>query len=92
MSSERRVRNRISPIQMNSGSAVRVQLEAAPNIVVAIASPAGRVVNIHIAMTATPIRLSPIQMPLASSANRATMRMSVVSKSVIGRSAFHVQV
>jgi hypothetical protein len=37
-----RVRNRISPIQTNSGSAVSVQLLAEPQMVTAMASPAGR--------------------------------------------------
>ena len=41
MSSEMRVRNRISPIQMNSGSAVSAQLVLAPHTVVAIRPPAG---------------------------------------------------
>src|ERR1043165_6271326 len=47
MSSDRRVRNRISPIQMNSGSAVSVHDEADPQIVTAIASPAGRRKQLH---------------------------------------------
>ncbi len=42
MSSESRVRNRISPIQTNSGSAVSVHDDELPQIVTAIASPAGR--------------------------------------------------
>ena len=42
MSSDRRVRNRISPIHTNSGSAVSVHDDAVPQIVTAIASPAGR--------------------------------------------------
>ena len=41
MSSEMRVRNRISPIQMNSGSAVSAQLVLEPHTVVAIRPPAG---------------------------------------------------
>lgn len=41
-SSDRRVRNRISPIHRNSGRAVSVQLDEAPQIVTAMASPAGR--------------------------------------------------
>src|SRR3546814_15513898 len=35
-------RNRISPIHRNSGRAVSVQLELAPQMVIALASPAGR--------------------------------------------------
>src|SRR5690606_41093263 len=38
-SSDNRVRNRISPIQRNRGRAVNVQLDAAPQIVTAMASP-----------------------------------------------------
>ncbi len=63
MSSDSRVRNRISPIQMNSGSAVSVQLDDEPQIVTAIASPTGRVVNSSIPMKATPTSASPIQTP-----------------------------
>ncbi len=43
--SDRRVRNNISPIQMKSGKAVKVQLELADQITVAMASPTGRSVN-----------------------------------------------
>src|SRR3546814_8163609 len=43
----RRVRNRISPIQMNRGSAVSVQVELAVQIVVTMAGPAGREVKIR---------------------------------------------
>ena len=42
MSSDSRVRNRISPIQMNSGSAVSDHDEDERQIVVIIASPTGR--------------------------------------------------
>src|SRR3954467_12820971 len=58
------VRNRISPIQMNSGKAVRVQLEAEPQTVMAMASPAGRDENNCIPIQATPARVRPIQTPL----------------------------
>src|SRR3546814_17621415 len=53
-SSERRVRNRISPIQMNSGSAVKVHDDDAVQIVVAMASPTGRLVNSYMQTRATP--------------------------------------
>ena len=65
MSSDRRVRNRISPIQMNSGSAVSVQLDDEPQIVTAIASPAGRELNSCMPIQATPESVRPIQTPLA---------------------------
>ena len=60
MSSDSRVRNRISPIQTNSGSAVSVHDEAEPQIVTAMASPAGRDENSSIPIHATPDRASPI--------------------------------
>ena len=41
MSSEMRLRKRISPIQMNSGSAVSAQLADDPHTVVAMSLPAG---------------------------------------------------
>ena len=59
-----RVRNRISPIHTNKGRAVSVQLEAEPQIVTAIASPAGRELNSCMPIQATPDSVSPIQTPL----------------------------
>src|SRR3712207_2604698 len=60
MSSESRVRNRISPLQMKSGRAVSVQLEDEVQIVVIMASPAGRLVKSSIAKRAVPRRARPI--------------------------------
>src|SRR5690242_2461559 len=57
------VRKRISPIQMKRGRAVRVQLEADPHTVTAIASPAGRDENSSIPIQATPASVRPIQTP-----------------------------
>src|SRR4249920_1073811 len=65
MSLDKRVRNRISPIQMNSGSAVSVQLDDEPQIVTAIASPAGRELNSCMPIHATPDSVRPIHTPLA---------------------------
>src|SRR5690625_4769870 len=65
MASLIRVRNRISPIQMNNGNDVRVQLEDVPQMVSAIASPAGCGENSCMAIQATPDRVSPISTPLA---------------------------
>src|SRR5688500_4048475 len=73
MLSLNRVRNRISPIQMKSGSAVRVQLEDEPQTVTAIASPAGRDENSCMPNQATPASVRPIQTPLPSNANSATI-------------------
>src|SRR3954469_12597266 len=71
------VRNRISPIQMNRGKAVSVQLEAEPHTVTAIASPAGRDENSSIPNQATPAKVRPIHTPLPSSANRTTINSVV---------------
>lgn len=71
------VRNRISPIQMNKGNAVKVQLDDAPQIVVAIASPTGRVVNSIIPMVATPIRLTATHTPVPRNVNWMTRKMIV---------------
>src|SRR5690348_17702601 len=63
MSSDSRVRNRISPIQTKSGNAVSVHDEAVPQIVTAIASPAGRDEKSSMPIQATPASESPIQTP-----------------------------
>ena len=73
MYSEIRDRNRISPIQMNSGSEVSVQLVSDPKIVVAIASPGMRVEYIKVATRPTPSSASPIQTPMPSNRNIAPM-------------------
>src|SRR3954464_1647761 len=77
------VRNRISPIQTNSGRAVRVQLEAAPHTVTAIASPAGREENSCMPIQATPVRVRPIQTPLPRSRNSVTISRVVTATSFI---------
>jgi hypothetical protein len=86
MSDERRVRNRISPIQRNIGRAVRVQDDEAPQMVTAIASPAARAVNNSMPSQPTPSRASPIQMPLPSSTKRARIRPKVIARSTVTRS------
>ena len=73
MSSDSRVRNRISPIQTKSGSAVSVHDDAEPQIVTAIASPAGRDEKSSMPIHATPASASPIHTPLPSSTNSATI-------------------
>ena len=85
MSSESRVRNRISPIQMKSGSAVRVQLDDEPQIVTAIASPTGRVVKSSMPTNATPTSARPIQTPVPSRRKSAAMSSPVIAKSLIRR-------
>ena len=77
MSSESRVRNRISPIQMKSGRAVSVQLEDEVQIVVIMASPAGRLVNSSMAKRAVPRSARPIQTPPPSIRKRTKRRRPV---------------
>ena len=79
MSSESRVRKRISPIQTNSGSAVSVHDDAEPQIVTAIASPAGRDEKSSMPIHATPASARPIHTPLPSSTNSATISSVVIS-------------
>ena len=68
MSSESRVRKRISPIHTKSGSAVSVHDESDPQIVTAMASPTGRLVKSSMPIHATPRSERPIHRPLPSSA------------------------
>ena len=79
------VRNRISPIQMNRGNAVRVQLDAAPQMVVAMASPTGLDVNSIIPTVATPIRLIATHTPVPNSRNRTNRNISVRLSSSMGQ-------
>ena len=62
---------------MNNGKAVRVQLDAPVQIVVIIASPAGRDVTNYIPTQATPIRAKPIQTELPSNKKRTNRNMTV---------------
>jgi hypothetical protein len=66
MSSESRVRKRISPIHTKSGSAVSVHDDSDPQIVTAIASPTGRLVKSSMPIHATPSSERPIHRPLPS--------------------------
>src|SRR4051795_13019206 len=67
ISSDSLVRNRISPIQMNNGSAASVQDALALQVVVASTLPSGRLVVIAIATKPTSPSATAIQTPLASS-------------------------
>src|SRR5690606_37190405 len=62
---------------MKSGSAVRVQLEAEVQMVVIIASPAGRDVKISMPTQATPISARPTQTPVPSSRNRTNRKRTM---------------
>ncbi len=64
ISSDRRVRNRISPIQMNSGSAASVQDALALHTVVASTEPIGTLVVSSMAMKPIRPRATAIQTPL----------------------------
>src|SRR5690606_28206780 len=66
---ERRERNRISPIQRKRGRAVRVQLDAAPQIVMAMASPAGRLEKSSMPSQAVPASVNPTHTPQARKPN-----------------------
>src|ERR1700710_2911194 len=85
MSWLRRVRNKISPLQMNSGSAVNVQLDAEPQIVTAIASPAGRELKSCMPTHATPDSVSPIHTPLPRIRNSVAIRSAVIAMSLIAQ-------
>jgi hypothetical protein len=82
MSSESRVRKRISPIHTKSGSAVSVHDDAVPQIVTAIASPAGRELKSSMPIHATPDNARPIHTPLPSRAKSAKIRSVVISASI----------
>src|SRR5688572_4832105 len=87
------VRKRISPIQTKSGSAVSVQLEAAPQTVTAMASPAGRAENSSMPIQATPARVRPIHTLLPRRANsemisKVVMATSFMVQSLLGLNCF----
>src|SRR5713226_6882168 len=67
ISSDSLVRKRISPIQMNNGSAANVQDALALQVVVASTLPSGRLVVSAIATKPTSPSVTAIQTPLASS-------------------------
>jgi hypothetical protein len=62
---------------------VSVHDEAEPQIVTAIASPAGRDEKSSMPIQATPAKARPIQTPLPSRRNSATTSMAVISASFI---------
>src|SRR6056297_2314596 len=78
ISSDRRERKRISPIQTNSGRAARDQELLAPQTVVASTSPSGASVNRAIPITPTPSREKATQIPLPRKRNRTTSKTRVI--------------
>src|SRR5437773_558588 len=91
MSSESRVRKRISPIHTNSGSAVSVHDDVVPQIVSAIASPAERDEKSSIAIHATPNSARPIQTPAPSRMKRPATSVIVTRRSMRRSGLFDVQ-
>ena len=81
--SESLVLNKISPIQTNNGSAVSVQEDEVPHIVVAIASPTGLEVNNIIPIADTPIILKATQIPDPKKNNKTLIKKIVKSISAI---------
>ena len=75
--SDNLVLNKISPIQMNRGRAVSVQLEAPVQMVVIMASPAGLEVNNSIPTQATPIKERPTQTELPKRKNSVKINITV---------------
>src|SRR5512141_1767498 len=84
MSSEMRLRNRISPIQMNKGSAVSDQLALDPHTVVAMSLPTGVEVNNSIAAQPIASNTTAIQTPPASSTPSSASRNRVMAKVLMG--------
>src|SRR6202163_5151307 len=78
MSSDNRVQKRISPIHTNNGSAVRVHDDAEPQIVTAMASPAGRDEKSSMPIQATPASAMPLHTPLPSSTKSAAISSTVI--------------
>ncbi len=88
MSSDRRERNRISPIQMNMGSAASSQELLEPQTVVDMIGPTGAEVNPPMAIRATPNKDSATQTPLPRKANSAMTSTSVRTTKSITTSRF----
>ena len=83
--SDNLVLNNISPIQTNNGSAVNVQDELVPQIVVAIASPTGLVVKSNIPIADTPTMLKATHMPVPKKIKRIEIKNTVKNNSGIIR-------
>ncbi|MNT37915.1 hypothetical protein D3C72_1740800 [compost metagenome] len=68
---------------MNRGRAVSVQLDADPQMVTAIASPAGREENNCMPIHATPDSVSPIHTPLPRIRNSESTSKPVMARSLM---------
>ena len=89
--SDRRERNRISPIQMKSGSAVSAQFQLASQTVVAKTGPTGAGENRAIATRPTPIRDSATQRPLPSNRNMQETTMAAATIGWSMRAAYRAR-
>ena len=88
--SDNLVLNKISPIQTNTGHAVRVPDELVPHIVVAIASPTGLVVNNIIPIAETDIMLKATQTPDPNRNNSKEIKNIVRYISFIANLSFYL--
>src|SRR5262245_33269885 len=90
ISSDRRVRKRISPIQMKSGNAASDHEALLPHTVVASTLPAGMVLPAN-CMPAHPvaIRATAIQTPAPSSSDSKPSRIAAMASSSMSDSALH---
>src|SRR5690625_526295 len=80
ISSDKRVRNKISPIQMNRGNAVMGQPQLASHMAEIIIEPVGVSENTASAKTPTDNNPRAIQIPLANSTNKTAKRMAETMK------------
>src|SRR5262245_14603529 len=90
ISSDSRVRNRISPIQMNSGRAASDHEALLPHTVVASTLPAGMVAPAN-CMPAHPVAISAtaIQTPAPSSSARKPSRIAAIESNSMSDPALH---
>src|SRR6056297_794082 len=86
MSDDRRERNRISPIQINIGSAVRSQILSAPHTLVAKTSSTGADEAMSIAASPTAMSANPTHSPSARQPKRIATRTSERASIPIGAS------
>ena len=85
MSSASFERNRISPIQINSGRAARAQLLLAPQLVVASTLPSGALENNKMPAIPTANSENATQSPPASRLSRKTSSRTVMPSSLMAR-------
>jgi magnesium-transporting ATPase (P-type) len=80
-----------TPIHKNKGNAVNVQLEEAPQIVMAIASPAGLLENSSIPSHAVPASVSPTHTPPAKKPKSETINNVTIKISFMALLLLHVR-